>query len=1012
MDPQQSFQVTDNKTGKSYKIDWQGEKPPTDDDIDEILSKQSVPDTKPKEPATFGGRIKEFGTGIVESVKHPLDTLSGINKSYNRLFGNDIEANAKDNYDESKIMARQKSEPLSTTLKESGKAAVSLAGLNPDNISKDWNDKNYGALAGDVLPPIALVGAAKGFKALRGSESIIPVEKPPVTEIPDVGPPKQLGARPASTSPDRMLPAIGETTNIPDVKEPSASQGIPLNPDTRFVSGKLGTVDVTNPNPVDIADPVKARDTSGATVLPHDVSPPTGELDPRTVAQYGTAPDKLVNEVRNPFGSLLPSEIQPAQRPTVRTPSVSQPLPSAPVTKGITARPSTPDVEPIRPKVDEIPNSEPRPAARPRIGNVEVTRPGLSIDPNAPKNVDAPVKQATPQVDTPVFGSTKMRVGAASFLKKNPVLNDLYSKWVNTRATGGQRSAQAFDTIGDKVKDLTVDDIPAFQKELANNPNNPVRAHFDKMFQFLKDKGVEIERKDNYLPQMWEDDAATVKAKLGEKTLSLRAPFTYKSVFKDYESGIKAGLTPSMTPGELIDWYTKRATKLGADVEFFNGLRENGYIKPEYATGTKGWKNLDSNTMPHQFTMDAEGKPIGTNWKADPSIKSVIDNYLQSGDKGFFGATGAIAGRMAGTILSSGIPKVPILSGHGTNVFIRSLATEGLKTAGKAIKEGLPLANDADYLKTNRPTVIKAIEDGLHLKNTDYTYQPAFEGAKNPITKSLNWLDKKQYDYFRKPLFNEMIPKLMVESYKDAIKAGESGPKAAARINAEFGHINYDLLGRSKEFQNIMKTVFFAPSWLESNARVMGQGAHSVKMAGRVAAMYAIGNVVNKTNSGHYMWDNPEGREFAIDMGESSDGSRRYLKPGTALDMFKVPLETAMEGIKGNFNELPHTAYNKLSVPGKLTADFTTGEDWQGNPLINKDKDQYGHTNPVGTRLKNSAFDVIGSTSPSLVQGAIDMGRNGFERGLSTAVQAPFLYSKEPKKKPGSNNLSGLNIKF
>jgi len=171
-------------------------------------------------------------------------------------------------------------------------------GGDPDAITEDWQAGNYGALAGDILPPLALAGlgglVTKGLKGAPKSTALVgevlpalpkgqrllggrmgsPVveqapprrlnaykpEVTPIEGVPTYEGPRQITStslgdrKPYIPAPERLqLPAVGETTNVPS---------------RQFVAGERGVVDTSLDYPVDLADPAKLR---GNPITPEDV---------------------------------------------------------------------------------------------------------------------------------------------------------------------------------------------------------------------------------------------------------------------------------------------------------------------------------------------------------------------------------------------------------------------------------------------------------------------------------------------------------------------------------------------------------------------------------------------------------------------------------------------------------------------------------------------------------------------------------------------------------------------
>lgn len=445
--------------------------------------------------------------------------------------------------------------------------------------------------------------------------------------------------------------------------------------------------------------------------------------------------------------------------------------------------------------------------------------------------------------------------------------------------------------------------------------------------------------------------------------------------------------TPGVTQADLDTYHDQL---LGdADAKFIKDAKANGWIKNDFKKGqTRTGQVIDPNKLPG-------------NWRAAPQVRDVVENYLGSHEWAPLKKLASATGRTAGIALSGTItPKVPLASGHGFNMLIRSGLARGLEGLKQTAKSGLPIINDFnEYFKQNREVMIEGVEKGdLNLTNPDYGgYSKPFKGS-NVISRSLNWLDEKQNNLYRKPLFEQMIPQMMIEDYK-ALRAKGVAPEVAGKqVNATYGHPNLEALYRNKNFQNVLKSVFFAPSWLQSGLEMGNMKLpRNRAIVGRAAALYTVANLVNYNNSGHFMWDNDPGREFDIDMGAKDKDTRRYFKfTGTALDIFKVPANVIAEVVKGNLGEIPKTLYNKASVPARLAVDLGSGEDYRGRPLVTQPKDVFGRPVPFGTRLTNTLADASQLIFPSVVKAGINYASDqDVERGLVDATQSPFVYSRQ-----------------
>lgn len=128
---------------------------------------------------------------------------------------------------------------------------------------------------------------------------------------------------------------------------------------------------------------------------------------------------------------------------------------------------------------------------------------------------------------------------------------------------------------------------------------------------------------------------------------------------------------------------------------------------------------------------------------------------------------------------------------------------------------------------------------------------------------------------------------------------------AAARMNDAFGGQNWALLGVNKQMQQYMHWALLAPDWTISNARVAGIGtvglkglARGILFQGRnpseqivgsywrtaVPVMYGAMNLLNKSLTGKWMWENPVGNKLEVGLGTVDDEGRpEFMKLGKQM---------------------------------------------------------------------------------------------------------------------------------
>jgi hypothetical protein len=128
--------------------------------------------------------------------------------------------------------------------------------------------------------------------------------------------------------------------------------------------------------------------------------------------------------------------------------------------------------------------------------------------------------------------------------------------------------------------------------------------------------------------------------------------------------------------------------------------------------------------------------------------------------------------------------------------------------------------------------------------------------------------------------------RLMVPGAMDrfnSMSPTDIGRSTADFVNNQFGGQNWNLQGTrmlsDPRFQKTMRRLFQSPDWNISAFKATGgmfsgdpvMGAASLAAVRSTLAMYVAANLINEQTSGHSIWENPKGREGAIQIGTGAD---------------------------------------------------------------------------------------------------------------------------------------------
>lgn len=627
--------------------------------------------------------------------------------------------------------------------------------------------------------------------------------------------------------------------------------------------------------------------------------------------------------------------------------------------------------------------------------------------------------------------------GSRKFMESVPELKKLTDQWIKLRDAAKVEAQKIKYDFQQHIGKYGKQDLIAFQDEMAKGGFSHVRKYFEDKFNWLKANDVVMRQKDNYLPQLFEnseEEVAKAFARTGfNKKISTTAPFEYRSVYKDYAEALAAHpeLRPRYSPMELIQWYERTANQLVADRNYFNALKAGGYIRPsiekigeETVTAPKNWVSIDPDLVPKVFS---KGREIV--WKTDPRFRTALENYLAHPDD-FIEKLAQTGGALKSVALSSGLPWTGANS-YGIITAKRAAQEGGLKRLGTAFRFMFNPRSAQQYLEDNRDDMVKWAREGLTFGHTDDQSLGAIfknDGA-GKLKQGVNWIVDKQKELFERPLFEQMIPALKLASveanYAKLVNAGLSDAVAKRQavefVNQQYSSLNYNLLYRNKQIQNLSRLAFISPSLLESNYKIgKGMAAALLKpgseenkiyhaMIGRTMAAYMAANAINMMNTGHPMYENKPGREFDIAIGiDPETGDERYFRLfGSESDLIKIPVQTALSLIgSGSISGLTTALENKASLMIRPVLDAIKNRDGRGsyNVAAFQGRDQYGREIPWRDRAASTVNSIAQSTTPQLLQAAVGLATGkGLEQSIADVSEFPIVYSKTGERNKKKN---------
>jgi len=201
-------------------------------------------------------------------------------------------------------------------------------------------------------------------------------------------------------------------------------------------------------------------------------------------------------------------------------------------------------------------------------------------------------------------------------------------------------------------------------------------------------------------------------------------------------------------------------------------------------------------------------------------------------------------------------------------------------------------------------------------------FSEGVSGGGSSLTRHIPVIGKKLQAY-NHWLFNDYIPRLKVATGLHALARNRSKfPKlsddelyhlTANEMNNAFGELNYDMIGRSKTTQDVMRIALLAPDFLEARAGFAAQAATKFGSEQRAAlllgaaTLYVTARIINKLLDNEYHFE-PQ-NAFSVITGKKAyslrtvqgDILKAVTEPGRFISSRLNPVygRTVMEALSG-----------------------------------------------------------------------------------------------------------------
>lgn len=581
----------------------------------------------------------------------------------------------------------------------------------------------------------------------------------------------------------------------------------------------------------------------------------------------------------------------------------------------------------------------------------------------------------------------------------------------------------------------------------------------DDLFASEKESGVPVNYRSNYL-RIYIKDPETGEVfvdgqPLGGRQVSRKPGFALPRQFKTNAEALQAGY--SLVYPNIPDLMQQRAMdseRAIANSDFFNHLSSTGNAVPSALikeTGGPKWISYDPDRFPTK-TVRYDNQVHSGTFKGPAPIVEKVNQYLKEPIT-FLNEIARVFGSIKNFALSIGIPKTGF-SVHYWNLLPREVLSDIAVSPLTAPKEiarflyyGFNTTAARNYIGQNLEKSLPFLRAGMTFSSEEHSLD-ALDLSKDQtimenIGKTGTWISKFLHDTFSKNLFSRIIParklfqaqRFFDFATKNGMAEDEAYRWASTQVNTMYGGINWEQMGRSKNWQNFMRSVLIAPDYGEGNIKIGSnmaksfgrlfktpsaekeEGEEAIKagsvtgklyrnMAFTMIALYITADMINHESTGKHLFQNDPLHQLSIAWGTDSVGRTRYINPfGTGADFIRIPLQVATALKAGKINDVVAVLRNRLSIPIASIMSIITNTDWAGYKIYGPDI--YGNPQSTATQMQNVLDNTIGAAAPSSVTSITNVlsGKTSLEQGLIQGAALPVGYVNE---KPNESTIKQM----
>lgn len=584
--------------------------------------------------------------------------------------------------------------------------------------------------------------------------------------------------------------------------------------------------------------------------------------------------------------------------------------------------------------------------------------------------------------------------------------------------------------------------------------------------------GVPVTYRANYL-RMYLRDPATGQefvdgVPIGGRKVGTSASFAQPRDFKTYAEAIEAGYQPIFdNVPDIMSMRAQESERAIANSNFFRHLAESGNLVPAPAAdeARQGFVSYDPDRFPTQtvrYTDPSTGvrKEYTGVFKGPKPVVNAVNRYLRDPDPTLKTIAEGV-GSVKNFALSIGVPDLEYIASripglkrfatmlpstsfsiHYWNIAARDVVSSlthpstAWKEIPKFLSYGFNSRRAQRYIQANLERALPLFRAGMTGSAEEHSLDALDLQGLSGIEKAGSIGKRVAVDVhnaFGRGTFSRVIPARKIDRglqlankyIAEGLAEDQAYRLAAEQVNTLYGGVNWESFGRSKNYQNVLRAIFIAPDFGDTNRLTlmgMGKGVgrlfktpQSVKDLGEAAmkmdaadakayrnfgvaflGTFIAANLLNYEQSGKWMYENDPLHQLSIAWGKDANGKTRYINPfGTGFDWIRIPMQVAASFAQKKYNDVGAVLRNRLSIPLASFISMTFNIDWAGDKIYGTDN--YGNPIPTATAMQNILDNTIGNALPSSVQGTGQAfaGKNSLEQAITQGVGLPVSYTNE-----------------